>query len=189
MTKRPSKVIITEEWFLPHFPPRKDRPLEMKICELWGKFASYENYYGDEWSAKFIGMMRGIPRVQNVRSGRMAATFVLWSTTNNGRAFLRNFYLEQPIATNDYGDDSKKIVAAVQYFAKENMLHYWSRNNLLEHLLRDENGKQVYKDRPHPTLEDYRVVERICIFFSREEGKDFLRDVYNEDNNINLLPF
>lgn len=173
---------LPDTWFVPHFAPRSNRPLETAICRAWKEYASYYDHYHLGWASRLEMMMHGIPRVWNERGSRMAATFMLWSVTNNGRGFLHTFYRDQSEAGHLGKED-----AAIQSWAKENRL-LGVTNNSLACLLFNEQGKPVYTNPPYPTLEDNRIVEMLCIFFSTEEGRKFLYETYKKDGNLHFLP-
>lgn len=178
------KVIITNEWFKPHFPARKDRPLEVAMCEAWKISMSYEDYYGSVWSSRIANMLARIPRALNKRGARVATTFALWLVTNNGRGFLIKLYKEQ----NEKPSFSDSDTLAVRSWADENKLSSGVRNTL-EGILCNEKGLHVYTNPAYPTLEDNRVIESTLCFFLSDQGKNLIKTVYNKDDWGDSLPF
>ena len=181
-----SKSLAVDEWFVPHFPPLEDRPLQIIMCSLWKNYASYQDDFNGYYLTRIDAMMHKVPRVRNLRGGRTASTFMLWSTTNNGRSFLHQLYRDQR-EVSSLGFYFKER-SAIKTLAIENRLSgHWG--NILNRVLCNEKSESVYNDPSYPTLEDYRVVEMLCIFFVSNEGMKFLYRVYKKAKQLDLLHF
>lgn len=185
------EIPVTDSWFIPHFPARTDRPYEMAMQKTWKQVMSYEDHYGGMWSSRIASLLADIPRAQNERSSRVAASFALWLMTNNGGSFLDSLFKHQNQSSFFFNEDS----VAITLWALENR-NLSLRINPLEILLRDEYGKPVYSDPPYPTLEDNRVVEYFTCYFITDEGKKLLQKVYSRAkihvtsrHEVRSLPF
>lgn len=166
------EVKVTDMWFVPHFPPREDRLLEMTMLTLWKEYMKYEDNHQSGWCTRLADILSGIPRALNKRGGRVAATFAVWTMTPLGLAFMESLFRDIRSQDGNFFDER----TAIRAWASENEINSMS-NNRLECLLRDEYGNHVYKRNKYPTLEDHRVVEAVVCFFISEDGKDLLRKV------------
>ncbi len=195
----PSDVVVTEEWLTPHFLPRVDNPYELAMSRAWIDYMTRE---GEDnigmWSPRIVKILFDIPRALNERGSRVAISFAIWLMTPIGETFLKKLFHDQRMyvsSSSGYSStDHKERDAAVRSWASENVL-LSSTNNTLDTLLRGSAGAYIYKDQPHPTLEDSRVVEEMCCFFVSKDGKNVLRRVYKnaakkmEANYRRSLPF
>lgn len=168
------EVTVTRRWFVPHFPPRPDRPLEVAMFKEWREYMSYPDHHWCGWTTRLVAdILSTIPSGLTIRTGRTAATFALWCTTPNGLGFLDPIL--RKIKEKGISDCSLDEIA-VTAWARENKLTNF-RANTLEILLRNETRKPVYKRKPRPTLEDHRAVEHTLCFLIGEEGRSLLKRV------------
>ncbi len=179
-----SDIKVKEDWFVPHFPPREDRPLEMAMVKEWKEYMSYEDHFADGWSARLaVHILAPIPGGQNVRTARTATTFALWVVTPVGRSFMDPVL--RKVKFEKEGSEPGRI--AVSEWAKENQLGGLTANRLVGILL-DSKGRPAYKHKPYPTLPDHRAVELTLCFLVSPEGRELLRRVCQSTTG-NWLPF
>lgn len=163
---------LKQEWFVPHFPPREDRPLEIAMLREWKNYMSYEDYFGGEWGTRMARLLSDIPGGQNIRTARVATTVALWVVMPTGRAFF------DPLLRRIQKRESEVFIhdLVLSAWAVENRLSSITVNRL-ESLLSDEKGLFVYKYKPYPSLPDHRAVEQTLLFLVTEEGRNLLKRV------------
>lgn len=179
-----SEIKVKGGWFIPHFPPREDRPLEMAMVREWKEYMSYEDHFADGWSARLaVDILAPIPGGQNVRTARTATTFALWVVTPVGRSFIDPVLRKVNAEKNPL--DRNRI--PISEWAVENQLGGLTENRLVQ-ILKDSKGDPVYKNKPYPTLPDHRAAEMTLCFLVSSEGRELLRRVCQSTTG-NWLPF
>lgn len=178
------QVKVKEHWYLPHFPPRPDRVLEMAMMKEWKEYMSYEDSHSGAWMTRLVAnILAPIPGGLNGRTARVAATCALWCVTPVGRGFF------DPLLRSSKrveGLDSPGNLA-VSAWAVENKLGQLTKNRL-RMLLSNENGEPFYRHNSYPTLPDNRAVEQTLSFLVGESGRDLLRRVCQSTTG-DWLPF
>ncbi len=182
------EIKVKEGWYVPHFPPRSDRPIEMALVKEWKDFMSYEDHRSCGWTTYLASeILAQIPGGGNERTARVAVTFALWCVTPVGRSFfepiLRRIRSEK---AGSFSLNTPKNIA-ISSWAVENQLGLRSKN-ILELLLSDANGRLLYKHKPYPTLSDNRAVEETLKFLVNESGIGLLRRVCHASKEANWLP-
>lgn len=177
-------IKVKEDWFVPHFSPREDKPLEMAMAREWKEYMSYEDHFSSGWYTRLAAyILAPIPGGQNVRTARTAATFALWVVTPVGRSFidpvLRKVKAEKGVLDHNH--------IPISEWAVENQLGGVTENRLVQ-ILHDSRGMPVYKHKPYPTLPDHRAVELTLCFLVSPEGRELLRRVCQSTTG-NWLPF
>ncbi len=178
-------IKVKGTWFVPHFPPREDKPLEMAMAREWKEYMSYEDHFSSGWSTRLADYILGsIPGGQNERTARTAATFALYVVTPVGRGFMDPVL--RKVRAEGEGSDYARI--AISEWAVENRLGSLSENALIK-MVRDSEAVPVYKHKPYPTLPDHRAVELTLCFLVSPEGRQLLRRVCQSTSTPNWLPF
>ncbi len=179
------EIRVKDDWFIPHFLPREDRPIEMAMFREWKRYMSYEDFHnGGLWSSRLAShILAPIPGGQNGRTARVAATFALWCVMPVGRGFFDPLLRK---AREENGETARADIA-LSSWAIENRLGSCTSNRL-ESLLCDAEGRPVYKQKPYPTLPDSRAVELTLLFFVSDRGRALLQRVNQSSDRQNWLP-
>ncbi len=179
-----SDIKVRESWFVPHFLPRVDKPLEMAMAREWKEYMSYEDHFSCGWSTRLaVHILAPIPGGQNMRAARTASTFALWVVTPVGRSFMDPVLRKVKAEKNPL--DCNRI--PISEWAVENQLGGITENRLVQ-ILQDSKGNPVYKNKPYPILPDHRAVEMTLCFLVSSEGRELLRRVCQSTTG-NWLPF
>lgn len=167
------QVKVKEDWYIPHFAPRSDRPLEMAMAREWKDYMSYEDGHSGGWMTRLAAIILApIPGGLNSRTARVAATCALWCVTPVGRGFF------DPLlrSTKKVGGLDSAESMAIAEWAVENRLASRTENALAR-ILSDGNRRPFYQHKPYPTLPDHRAVEQTLCFLVSKEGRDLVRRV------------
>ncbi len=181
-----TKVKITDDWFLPHFDARFDRPLELAVVTFWKEYMGYENEYACGWTTRLIALLTSIPQGLTIRTAKVAATFAVWSMMPVGLSFLESALRKAKEKSHGWNDYSSERDSAIASWAIENQLGLLTVNRL-QHLLMT-NGNPVYKNAPYATLADNRAVEETLCFFVTRDGRMFLQEVCKRSGMPDRLP-
>lgn len=177
-------IKVKEVWFVPHFPPREDKQLELAMVREWKDYMSYEDFFSTGWSSRLATeILARVPGGQNGRTARVAATFALWCVMPIGRGFLDP--LLRKVKEGKEGSVNNLAIAA---WALENQLELLTNNKLVM-LLSDGQGKPFYKHKPYPTLSDHRAVELTLCFLVSKEGRNLLKRVCQSSSERDWIPF
>lgn len=179
------EVTVTHRWFVPHFPSRPDRLLEVAMVKEWREYMSYPDHHWCGWTTRLVAdILAMIPGGVNIRTGRTAATFALWCMTPNGLGFL--YPILRKIKEKGTTGHSLDQVAVIAWATENKLTNHMA--NTLGILVRDGTRQSIYKRRPYPTLEDHRAAEHTLCFLISEEGRDLLKRVCVAAGEPNRLP-
>jgi hypothetical protein len=178
------QVKVKEHWFVPHFPPRHDKPLECAMMREWKDYMSYEDHHDCGWTTRLAAhILSQIPGGLNERTARVATTSALWFLMPVGRGFFEQLLREIRFKKADGYHAANMAIAA---WAVENKLGQGTVNRLIQ-ILADAKGQPVYNHRPYPTLPDNRAVEQTLVFLVSDEGRALLQRVCHSSPG-NWLP-